>query len=721
MPTAVLAVRPASHYKEPAFVTFPDSPRVTSSPAIRLGVDIGGTFTDVALEVGDRRYTAKGLTTARAPEQGVLAIVRAIIAEAGVAPDALQLVIHGTTLATNALIERKGAKTALLTTEGFRDVVEIRHENRFEQYDVNIDLPPPLVPRRLRLPIRERIDAQGAVLQPLDAASVDRAIDTLANQAVEAVAIGFLHSFTNPDHERRVADALSRRLPEVAVTLSSEVSPEMREYERFSTACANAYLQPLIGGYLTKLERELFTAGFRCPMLLMTSGGGITATATAIRFPVRLVESGPAGGAIFAACIARQHDLDQVVSFDMGGTTAKICFIDKARPQTSRAFEVARVYRFVKGSGLPLRIPVIEMVEIGAGGGSIAAVDTLGRIAVGPQSAGSEPGPACYGRGGGDPTVTDADVVLGRIDPATFSGGKMPLDTAAAARAVAARIGMSLDLTTEHAALGISEMVGENMANAARVHGIESGKDLRERTLIAFGGAAPLHAARVAEKLGIGRVLVPANAGVGSAVGLLRAPVAYEIVRGRLMRLSNFDAAAANRLLAAMRADAETIVHRGAPGAELAEQRSAFMRYRGQGHEIAVELPVRDFSATDRALIAQLFETAYRRLYSRPIPGVEIEILSWVVSVSAPAQGELAVAVAERAHEPKPRSRRPVFDPDAGEFLDVPIYWRDELAPGARIKGPAVIAENDTSTVVSPAFDANVDQFSYIALVRRED
>ena len=693
---------------------------MTSSPAIRLGVDIGGTFTDVALEVGDRPYTAKGLTTPRAPEAGVLAILRAVIAEAGVSPGDVQLIIHGTTLATNALIERKGAKTALLTTEGFRDVIEIRHENCFEQYDINIDLPPPLVPRRLRLPIRERIDAHGNVLVPLDDASVSRALETLAEQNIEAVAVGFLHSFTNAEHERRVGEAIARRFPDLPVSLSSDVSPEMREYERFSTACANAYLQPLIGNYLDKLAHELERSGFRCPMLLMTSGGGITTTETAIRFPVRLVESGPAGGAIFAACIARQHALDQVASFDMGGTTAKICFIDHGRPQTSRAFEVARVYRFTKGSGLPLRIPVIDMVEIGAGGGSIAAVDALGRIAVGPQSAGSEPGPVCYGRGGGEPTVTDADLVLGRIDPATFSGGKMRLDAGTAKRAIAERIGAKLNLAAEHAALGVSEMVDENMANAARVHAIESGKDLRPRTLIAFGGAAPLHAARVAEKLGIGRVLVPANAGVGSAVGLLRAPVAYEVVRGRLLRLSSFDSHAANRLLAEMRAEAQAIVRRGAPDAPLAERRSAFMRYRGQGHEISVELPVRDFTAADRSSIATSFEEAYRRLYSRPIPGVEIEILSWVVAISAPPQGELATAAAMRPSEPKPRGRRPVFDPQAGAFADVPIYWRSDLAPGARINGPAVIAEDDTSTVVSALFEAHVDKFGYIVLNRRE-
>ena len=693
---------------------------MTSLRKARIGVDIGGTFTDVALEVGHRRFTAKTLTTSRAPEEGVLAAMRSVIAEAGVDPGELGVVIHGTTLATNALIERKGAKTALLTTEGFRDVVEIRHENRFEQYDVNIDLPLPLVPRRRRLPIRERINAQGEVLQDLDERSVGQAIDALAAEGIESVAIGFLHSFTNPAHERRVGDVVARALPGVAVTLSSDVSPEMREYERFSTACANAYLQPLIGRYLAKLERELQQAGFRCPMLLMTSGGGITSVETAIRFPVRLVESGPAGGAMFASCVARQNGLDEVVSFDMGGTTSKICLIDKAQPQTARAFEVARIYRFLKGSGLPLRIPVIEMVEIGAGGGSIARVDALGRIVVGPDSAGSDPGPVCYGQGGAEPTVTDADVVLGRIDPAAFSGGKMSLDVANAQRAADERIGSKLELATEHAALGISEIVDENMANAARVHAIESGKDLRSRTLIAFGGAAPLHAARVAEKLGIGRILVPANAGVGSAIGLLRAPVAYEVVRGRLMRLSGFDATAANRLFAEMRDEAEAIVRRGAPDAALTEQRWAFMRYRGQGHEIDVQLPVREFIAADKSAMTELFEKGYRRLYSRPIPGIEIEILSWVLALSAPSEGELAKTVPTKPHKPKPDGYRPVFDPDTGEFQKVPIFWRPDLEPGAELAGPAVIAEDETSTVISPLFDARIDRFGYIELTRRE-
>jgi N-methylhydantoinase A len=688
----------------------------------RLGVDIGGTFTDVALEADGRRHSAKILTTPEAPERAVIEAIHSVLREAALAPSDLSIIIHGTTLATNALIERKGAKTALLTTEGFRDTVEIRHENRFEQYDVNIDLPPPLVPRRLRFPVRERIDAAGRVLVPLDEAGVAALALRLMAERIEAVAVGFLHSFTNPSHERRVGEILADRLPAVPVTLSSDVSPEMREYERFSTACANAYVQPLIGRYLANLETLLRHEGFSCPLFLMLSGGGLTAVETAIRFPVRLVESGPAGGAIFAAEIARQRGLDKVLSYDMGGTTAKICLIDELKPQTNRAFEVARIYRFKKGSGLPLRIPVIEMVEIGAGGGSIARVDRLKRITVGPDSAGADPGPACYGRGGTGPTVTDADLLLGRIDPTGFSGGRMALDREAAEAAIRHEVAEPLQLAVELAALGVSEIVDENMANAARVHAIESGKDARGRTLVAFGGAAPLHAARMAEKLGLERVLVPSYAGVGSAVGFLRAPIAYEIVRSGLQRLDAFDAAAANALLAAMRAEAEPIVRRGAGDAALTETRSAFMRYRGQGHEIAVPLPTRTYNAADAATLRGAFEDAYRRLYSRIIPGVEVEILSWVLLLSAPPPAEpAAVPPSPTPHAPEPARHRPVFDPELGEFVTVAIYDRHDLKPGAQIAGPAVIVEDETSTVVTRLFDATVDAFGYIELTRRSN
>jgi N-methylhydantoinase A len=453
----------------------------------------------------------------------------------------------------------------------------------------------------------------------------------------------------------------------------------------------------------------------------MLSGGGLTTVETAIRFPVRLVESGPAGGAIFASHIARQCRLESVLSYDMGGTTAKICLIDDFQPQTSRAFEVARIYRFKKGSGLPLRIPVIEMVEIGAGGGSIARIDQLKRITVGPDSAGADPGPACYGRGGNAPTVTDADLLLGRIDPLGLSGGRMPLDNDAAERAVQQTVAAPLDLALPLAAFGLSEIVDENMANAARVHAIESGKDARGRTLVAFGGAAPLHAARMAEKLGLDRVVVPSNAGVGSAVGFLRAPIAYEIVRSQLQRLDTFDAGAANALLATMRAEAEAIVRRGEPKAPLTETRSAFMRYRGQGHEIAVPLPVRAYRDEDAGELRAAFEAVYRRLYSRVIPGVEVEVLSWVLLLSGPAPVDDSDIPAEPPrYTPQPARRRQVFDSDTADFIEVAIYERAALVPGAVIAGPAVIVEDETSTVVSRAFDARIDAYGYIELMRRD-
>jgi N-methylhydantoinase A len=697
---------------------------VAKAGEARLGVDIGGTFTDVALETsaesGGRRFSAKLLTTPEAPERGVLAAIHAVLTEAALRPADLSIIIHGTTLATNAIIERKGAKTALVTTEGFRDTIEIRHENRFEQYDVNIDLPPPLVPRRLRCVVPERIDARGRVATPLDEAAVAALASCLAAAGVESIAIGFLHSYVNPEHERRTREILLESLSGVAITLSSDVSPEMREYERLSTACANAYVQPMMARYLANLEALLLAEGFTCPLFLMTSGGGLTTVETAIRFPVRLVESGPAGGAIFAVHIARQCGLDKVLSYDMGGTTAKICLIDDFQPQTSRAFEVARIYRFKKGSGLPLRIPVIEMVEIGAGGGSIARVDTLRRITVGPDSTGADPGPACYGRGGALPSVTDADLLLGRIDPAGFSGGRMTLDHEAAAAAMQGEIADKLDLALELAALGVSEIVDENMANAARVHAIESGKDARGRTLVAFGGAAPLHAARMADKLGLDRVLVPSNAGVGSAVGFLRAPIAYEVVRTQLQRLDSFDAASANTLLAGMFREAESIVRRGAPDAALAETRSALMRYRGQGHEIAVPLTAKTYRRDDAGEIVAAFEEAYRRLYSRVIPGVEVELLSWVVLVAGPtpirAEAPLTPPPAFAA---MPTRSRPVFDPETGEFVEVAIYDRSALKPGAALTGPAVIVEDETSTVVGRNFDARIDALGYIELARR--
>lgn len=683
----------------------------------RLAVDIGGTFTDLALEWDGKRESVKVLTTPRAPEEGVLSGVEQILMLANLKPSDLSLIIHGTTLATNAIIERKGAKTALIVTEGFRDSIEIAFEHRFEQYDIFMQKPPPLVPRELRFGVPERMDGRGNVLIPLDEAAVRALAPKLKAEGIEAIAVGYMHAYLDGKHERRTRDILAELLPDVSITLSSEVSPEIREYERWSTAVANAYVQPVMDRYLGRLDEALRKKGVGCPLFLITSGGGLAALETARKFPIRLVESGPAGGAILAAALARQCGIDKVLSFDMGGTTAKICLIDDGEPQHSRHFEVARQYRFLKGSGLPLRIPVIEMVEIGAGGGSIASVDSLSRVNVGPESAGAEPGPASYGRGGAEPTVTDADVVLGRIDPSYFAGGSIKLSPDKAGVAVDKSVGSPLGLKRIDAAFGVSEIVEENMANAARVHAVERGKELQDRTMIAFGGAAPIHAARLAEKLGIRRVMVPSGAGVGSAVGFLMAPVAYEVVRSRYVQLDqNFDPAYVNKLFAEMRAEAEAVVKAGAPDAKLIETRTADMRYRGQGHEITVNMPRGAFDAGSREKLIKLYEDGYAATFGRTIPGLDVEIMNWTLRLAA-EQPDQPKAPPQPADKPAaPRSSRAVYDPAAQDMKDVQVYHRADLSIGSLVPGPAVIAEDETATIVPKSFAARINPIGAILM-----
>ncbi len=537
---------------------------------------------------------------------------------------------------------------------------------------------------------------------------------------VKSVAIGFLHSYRNPDHEQRTRDIVMSETSELEITLSSEVAPEMREFERISTACANAYVQPLMSNHLRSLDKLLREDGFNCPLFLMLSGGGITTLETAVRFPVRLVESGPAGGAIFSSYIANLLGLSKVLSYDMGGTTAKICLIDEGQPQTSRSFEVAREYRFLKGSGIPLKIPVIEMVEIGAGGGSIANVDAMNRISVGPESSGSEPGPASYGLGGQAPTVTDADVVLGRIDPGNFAGGSLQLNAAAASQALDRVIGERLGFQTEYAAMGVSEMVDENMANAARVHAVESGKNIENRTLVAFGGAAPIHVSRLAEKLNIERIVIPPGAGVGSALGFLRAPVAYEVVRSHHQRLDQLDVAQTNHLIQAMRDEAYSVVRAGASGQATRETRTAFMRYMGQGHEVSVEIPVvvketeLDNDASENLRVA--FEQEYHRLYERTIPGLEVEILTWMLLVTTLRDHDVLNLDDLEESPARPTGQRRVMNAELGEYEEALVFDRASLQPGDTIEGPAVIVEKDTATVVSSRFRARIIRSDYIVM-----
>ncbi len=683
----------------------------------RLAVDIGGTFTDLCLDWNGKLTSVKVLTTPRAPEEGVLTGVTDILKLSGVKPADLGLIIHGTTLATNAIIERKGARTALVVTEGFRDSIEMAFEHRFEQYDIFMMKPPPLVARELRFGIPERLDGRGNVLMPLDETAVRALAPRLKAAGIEAIAIGYMHAYLDGKHERRTRDILAETMPDVSYSLSSEVSPEIREYERWSTAAANAYVQPVMDRYLGRLDAALKKQGFACPLFMITSGGGLTSLDTARKFPIRLVESGPAGGAILAAALARQCGLDKVLSFDMGGTTAKICLIDDGEPQHSRTFEVARQYRFLKGSGLPLRIPVIEMVEIGAGGGSIASVDSLSRVNVGPESAGAEPGPASYGRGGTQPTVTDADVVLGRLDPGYFAGGSIKLSPEKAGVAVDKSVGSKLDLKRLDAAFGISEIVEENMANAARVHAVERGKELQDRTMIAFGGAAPIHAARLAEKLGISRVMVPSGAGVGSALGFLMAPVAYEVVRSRYVQLDDkFDLAFVNKLFADMQEEAAAIVKAGAPQAKLVVARTADMRYRGQGHEITVDMPPGDFTTASKTKLIELYEKGYAATFGRTIPGLGVEIMNWTLRLAAEQPAVPKIATQPADIPSKARGSRPVYDPADQDMKDVSVYHRSDLTIGSFVPGPAVIAEDETTTIVPATFAARITPIGAILL-----
>ena len=661
----------------------------------RLAVDIGGTFTDLVLALPNRTLSKKLLTTHEHPEAAVIDGTRLILAEAGIPASHLDLVIHGTTLATNALIERKGARTALLTTRGFRDSLEMAYEHRFEQYDLYMERPAPLVSRDLRLEVAERLAADGSVLLPLDEGGLLAVIETLRSEKIDALAISFLHAYVNPAHEERARAVIAAALPNLAITLSHEVCREIREYERTSTTVANAYVLPLMARYLEGMRDGLAALGAECPLLLMMSSGGICTIETARRFPVRLVESGPAGGVILARRIAARGGYDRAVSFDMGGTTAKITLIDDYTPQQSRHFEVARAYRFAKGSGIPVRIPVIDMVEIGAGGGSIARVDPLRRIVVGPDSAGSEPGPACYNRGGDRATVTDADVALGRIDPEGFAGGSISLDPAMAAAAIAKSI--TLDMTGQEAARGIVEIVDEAMASAARVHAVENGKDTAGRTLIAFGGAAPLHAARLAEKLGIERVVIPRDAGVGSAHGFLDAPIAYEVVRTLLVRLDALDQDRIDTMFAEMRAETEVVVRLGAPTGDLLETRTAYMRYRGQGHEIAVPFPA---GKADAATLRAAFDATYTALFGRIIPRLEIEVVTWTLALAQRHdQPEPSIAPPQKGTV-KPVGTRRIVEAETGEAVAAQVHIRNALTPGVTVIGPAVILEDGTTTIV---------------------
>jgi len=686
---------------------------------VRVGADIGGTFTDVVLEAGPQQYSTKVLTSYNEPEQAIIDGLIKITEKSGIGLEHVDQLIHGTTLATNALIERRGAKTAFITTEGFRDVIEMRTEGRFEQYDLNLSLPPPLVSREHRYPVVGRIAASGRELLALDEAALEIIATDIREAGYQSIAIGFIHSYVNGQHEKRAREIISGLVPGVSISISSEVSPQMREFERFNTVCANAFVKPLMASYLGRLVERLKSIGTDCPVFMIHSGGGLISIESAIEFPVRLLESGPAGGAIYAADFAARYGLDRVLSYDMGGTTAKICLIENRTPKTARSFEVARTYRFKKGSGMPISIPVIEMVEIGAGGGSIGWVDELHQIRVGPESAGSEPGPACYDQGGQHPAVTDADLLLGRLDKDNFAGGDIRLSIENSAIALKSQIGNKLDMNAETAAIGICEVVDENMANAARVHAVESGKELAGFTMIAFGGAAPLHASRLCEKLNIDSLLIPPGAGVGSAIGFLRAPFGFEAVRGAFLKLSSFDPDWTNALILELGDEAEKFARSGTPDGELHREIKAYMRYEGQGWEIVVNLPNRQFVVGDDLEIRRLFEDEYKRLFGRSLEGLDIEIMNWSVQASSPLAAVKPVNQGGKTTPINTDNRRNIFDAREQTFVDAGIYQRESMEVGNEVTGPAIIVENETTTIVTSGYKATMQEDRCLLMQRK--
>jgi N-methylhydantoinase A len=679
---------------------------MTKGSSVRIGADIGGTFTDIVLEADGKLTSTKLLTTHAAPERAVVEGIAQVARQTGIAPSTITAVIHGTTLATNALIERRGAKTALITTKGFRDVIEMRTENRFELYDLDIVLPPPLISREHRHVVDERMSADGSVLKAIVPSEVERLAEEILAQGYESVAVGLIHAYANDAHERLIRDTLHRLRPGLPVSISSEVSPQMREFQRFNTVCANAYVQPVMAAYLERLTGGLASVGVRCPVYIMHSGGGIITVESAIAFPVRLLESGPAGGAIFAAGIAARYGLDRVLSYDMGGTTAKICLIEQHTPKTAKTFEVARTYRFKKGSGMPISIPVIEMVEIGAGGGSIANVDSMRQIRVGPESAGSEPGPACYDRGGNRPTVTDADLLLGRIDPNAFAGGSITLSVEAAIGSLRTGLCDKLGIDAMAAAFGLSEVVDENMSNAARMHAVENGKELGSYAMIAFGGAAPLHAARLGEKLGIAEILVPPGAGVGSAIGFLRAPFGFESVRSAYVRLSRFEAKRVNQVLQELSEEAVSFVKAGAPDVVPERECTAYMRYVGQGWEIPVAVDLKTYSADGAEVFHRRFTEAYVALFGRAIDELDVEIVSWSLRASSPAAKSARLEFSGVKNDAARKQSRQLFDARSGAFVPAAVVERSALEAGDRVAGPAAIVEAETTTIVTATYEA---------------
>lgn len=678
----------------------------------RIGVDVGGTFTDLTL-ADEHGVVAIGkvLTTPEEPARAIAEVIGEVLDRTDVAAAEVEAVVHGTTLVTNAIIERKGARTALLTTAGFRDVIEMGTERRYELYDLMLEMPRPLVPRHLRLEVSERIRADGSVERPLDEERVAALATELQARGVEALGISFLHSYAHPEHERAAAAIVAAAAPKLRVVVSADVAPEIREYDRTSTTLANVYVQTRAERYLTDLEGRIAGLGISGSLFVMLSNGGIATVETAKRRPIGLLESGPAAGALAAATIGRAQGHADLLSFDMGGTTAKLCTIEAGRPRISNGMEVDRVYRLKAGSGLPIKTPVVDMIEIGVGGGSIARIDPLGLLKVGPDSAGSQPGPACYGQGGVEPTVTDADLVLGYLDPGYFLGGSMRLDVGAARSAIAERIAEPLGVSLEEAAWGIHRAVNEDMANAARVHAVERGREPSTLPLYAFGGAGPVHAAGVARAADVAVVVAPTGAGVLSSAGFLTAPLTFDFVRSSPAVVSDLDHATVEGTYAELEARGhELLVGSGVASENVTHERLAEMRYLGQGFEIRVDVPAAS-EDLPQALV-QAFEETYLRLYGRQGPPVPVEVLSWRLTSSGP-RPEISLQLEVEGGGATPDRERPAY---FGEWVDTPVYLRSALAPGAGGEGPAIVEERESTVIVPPGCTFSVADNSSIVI-----
>ena len=689
----------------------------------RIGVDIGGTFTDIVLwdGAGDNLILDKILTTPDDPSRAVLDGIGRVLEIAGIGAKDLASVIHGTTLVANALIERKGVKTGLITTAGFRDVLEIGREWRYDLFDLDIAMPTPLVPRHLRFEVGERLGADGGVLTPLDEDAVKAAIAGLREAGVQSLAVCLLHAYLNPTHERAVAEIVRQEFPEMALSLSSNVSSELGEYERSSTTVANAYVHPIFRDYVQRLVAALTQLGYTHDLLLVLSDGRCVGADVAVRYPIRLVQSGPAAGAEAARLFGELAEVRDVLCFDMGGTTAKACLIPDGEPERTVHFEVARETRFAVGSGLPLQIPAIDMIEIGAGGGSIARVDQRGLLQVGPDSAGADPGPVCYGRGNKLPTVTDCDLVLGYLAEESFLGGRMRLDKAAAEQAIEEHLAKPLGISVVEAAWGVLETVTANMAQAATIHAIERALDVTRFAMLPIGGAGPVHACSMAAKMNIDRLICPTGAGVASAIGMLASAISFEIARASPGSLDRLDFARTQSMIEDMDAEASALVTGAGVDAGVVSRRlSVMMRYIGQGYEIETPVSAQIIGDADRDGLLAAFTRAYQRRYGRS-ENMPVEILSWRLAVEGPrsALGESLVArkIDGTADGQPVGSRQAWFD---DHFIETPVYRRADLAPGTEIKGPAIIEETESTTILPPEFDLSIDRALNLVLTREK-